>query len=392
MKLSGSPNQVTKTSDLSKPLVKTIESVKVDTEDKIELERREAYIEPTTRVLLRKLLQGGDQEEIIPIFKPGLGFVYHLSTVAPNENGENGLSRDCLENLARLEILKKGFYDSVSGCPKCESPIMTMHSRCPKCKSHNVHKTSLTEHITCGCIDQREKYINDRCPKCGDQLVEGQYRNMGRWYKCQECGERFETPEYDIACRNCGKNFAIKESELMDIPKFSLNIARKKEIRQNVASLEDIRTLLSELGFNVEIPGLTLGQKSGMQHHFSLIAKKQTGTQEIVVALDHAISETEVQASPLILYIYKTSEIKVDIPIFIAIPQLNEVSRRIAQGHGILLIEGTFDQPQTLANLKTEIQNRIDQQIPQPTSPKQEDQKKPETSSIFNKRGIFKRK
>ncbi len=33
----------------------------IDVEDKIELERREAYIEPKTRDLLRKLLQDGDR-------------------------------------------------------------------------------------------------------------------------------------------------------------------------------------------------------------------------------------------------------------------------------------------------------------------------------------------
>ena len=41
---------------------KNKEAIKaIDLEDKIELERREAYIEPKTRDLLRKLLQGGDK-------------------------------------------------------------------------------------------------------------------------------------------------------------------------------------------------------------------------------------------------------------------------------------------------------------------------------------------
>jgi len=45
----------------------------IDVEDKIELERREAYIEPETRDLLRKLLQDGDKKEIIPFYTPGSG-------------------------------------------------------------------------------------------------------------------------------------------------------------------------------------------------------------------------------------------------------------------------------------------------------------------------------
>lgn len=247
----------------------TTEAIKtMNLEDKIELERREAYIEPQTRDLLRKLLQDGDKVEIIPIYTPGLGFEYRITGTTSNINEKDKLSRNTLENLAQLGILQKNFYDSVSICPTCQSTMMTLHNRCPKCKSHNVEKTSLTEHIPCGHIDQRDKYINDHCPKCGEVLVEGQYKNMGRWYICQECSEKFENPEFDLVCRSCNKNFTIKEAQMTEIPKFTLNLTRKKEIRQNVTSLENIKTLLTKLDFSVETPGLTIGQKSGMNHHF----------------------------------------------------------------------------------------------------------------------------
>ncbi|MGA3290334.1 MAG: hypothetical protein ABSD42_08865 [Candidatus Bathyarchaeia archaeon] len=366
----------------------------IDVEDKIELERREAYIEPETRDLLRKLLQDGDKKEIIPFYTPGSGFVYQVTSSTSGKNETDQLSRDCLENLVQLGILQKSFFESVSTCPHCESTIMTLHNRCPKCKSHNVDKTSLTEHIPCGYIDQRNKYIQDRCPKCGEPLLEGQYRNMGRWYVCQECGEKFENPEFDLICRNCNKNFTIKEAQVTEIPKFSLNLTRKKEIRQNVASLENIRTLLADLGFSIEMPGLTIGQKSRMQHHFSLIAKKQISGQEIVIALDHAVSESEVQSSPLILYLYKISEVKVDIPIFVAIPALSDTAKKIAQGNNILLIEGSTEQGEAITKIKNEIEERINQ-INQKTineSKEQQPENKPETTSFFSKlRGVKKK-
>ena len=332
----------------------------LDTEDKIELERREAYIEPHARDLLREILESSDNEEIIPKFVLGQGFVYRVANRSSSEPSAKVISKDLLENLARLDILKKAFFDSVSVCPNCESTTITLHNRCPKCKSHNVEKTSLTEHIPCGYINQRDKYIENRCPNCGEPLIEGQYRNMGRWYVCQECGEKFENSESDLICRSCTKNFTIKEAKPLEIPKFSLNLQRKKEIRQNVASLENIQSLLTRLGFSVEIPGLVLGQKSGMQHHFSLIAKKIVDGQEKVIALDHSVSELEVSTSPLILYIYKTSEVKVDIPIFVAIPRLNETARKIAQGHNILLIEGSTDDKEVMAKIKSEIEKSLD--------------------------------
>ncbi len=98
-----------------------------------------------------------------------------------------------------------------------------------------------------------------------------------------------------------------------------------------------------------------------MTHHFSLIAKKIVNAQEIIIALDHSVSETEIQPSPLILYIYKTSEIKVDIPIFVAIPKLSETTHQIAQGHNILIVEGSTDAPEVINKIKKEIEDRISQ-------------------------------
>jgi predicted RNA-binding Zn-ribbon protein involved in translation (DUF1610 family) len=354
-------------------------------EDKTELELREAYIDPKTRDLLRKLLQDGDKEEIIPIYSPKSGFIYPLTGTQLAESEVGNIPREHLENLAELNILQKKFYDSVAVCPTCQSTIITLHNRCPRCKSHNVEKTSLTEHIPCGYIDQRSKYLQDRCPKCGEPLLEGQYRNMGRWYVCKDCGERFENPEFDVVCHNCNKSFTVKEAQLMEIPKFSLNLDRKKEIRQNVASLENIRDLLVELGFNVEIPGLAVGQKSGMQHHFSLIARKQVGDQEMLIALDHAVSESEVSSSPLILYIYKTSEIIVDIPVFVAMPKLNETAKKIAQGHEIVLIEGSTDEKDAIEKIRNDIEVKIEVKLAEFEAAKPKSEIKPEAKTLLGR-------
>ena len=198
--------------------------------------------------------------------------------------------------------------------------------------------------------------------------------------------ERFETPESDIICRSCGKKFAQKEADAKEVPKYGLNISKLTEIRQNVASLEDIRVVLEELGFDIKIPGLTIGEKSGIQHHFSLLAKKQVGDQEIVIALDHAVSEVEVQASPLILYIYKTSEVKVDIPIFVAMPKLQDTARKIAQGHNILLVEGAVHSKQFGEQIKQEIE-RISQggSATTPTAAAETQEATQEKSGFFSK-------
>jgi len=76
------------------------------------------------------------------------------------------------------------------------------------------------------------------------------------------------------------------------------------------------------------MPGWAIGEKSGMRHQFSLLAKKEINGRQKLIALDMVVGESEVQASPLILYIYKTSEVTVDIPIFVAFPRFSDTAQK----------------------------------------------------------------
>jgi hypothetical protein len=66
----------------------------INIEDKMELERREAYIDGNTRNLLRTLLQKGSKAEITPIYVPGSGFVYKVAGQNSDNNHTETLSRE----------------------------------------------------------------------------------------------------------------------------------------------------------------------------------------------------------------------------------------------------------------------------------------------------------
>jgi len=182
---------------------------------------------------------------------------------------------------------------------------------------------------------------------------------MGRWYICKSCSEKFEHPQFDVICRSCDTIFQIENADLREISKYRLNEDRKKEVRQNVASLERITKLLTDLNFEIQTPGWAIGEKSGMRHQFSLLARKEIAGRQNLIALDMVVAENEVQASPLILYIYKTSEVTVDLPVFVAIPKFSATAHKIAQGHNILLIEGSTEETDNIARMKLEIENRL---------------------------------
>ena len=56
-------------------------------EDKMELARRDAFIDPKTRDLLRQLLQLGDKAEITPVYDPQEGFVYRTNNLDLKDGG-----------------------------------------------------------------------------------------------------------------------------------------------------------------------------------------------------------------------------------------------------------------------------------------------------------------
>jgi hypothetical protein len=321
----------------------------------------EAYIERPTQQLLRHLL-GTTPAEITPTYHLASGFRYtDVETILTDNARPDKTSETLLEHLYLLDILEKQFFDTVSVCPYCHSPIITLHNHCPKCTSRHIAKTSLTEHIPCGNIDEREHYLQNTCPKCEQRLIPGHYRDMGRWYICRACNERFETPQLDLICRKCGNEFTMQEALIQTISKYTLNPKRENEIRQNITSLESIYALLLDFGFEVEMPGSILGEKSGIRHYFSLIA---TNANKETIVIDHQVNEPNVTASQLILYLYKLSEIQADLPIFVAIPQLSTTAKQIAEGYQILVIEGTPTTDDQLTMLKQLINQRFTPKIP----------------------------
>ena len=117
--------------------------------------------------------------------------------------------------------------------------------------------------------------------------------------------------------------------------------------------------MLEKLGFVVDLPGIIYGTKSEMQLHFTLVARGMVEDEEFVITLDHAVKETEIKSSEVILYVYKTSEVKVDIPIFIGINKVSDNAKKIAKGNQILLLEGTPESKEIIDRIKSEVDLKI---------------------------------
>ncbi len=318
----------------------------------------DVYKEPSIQELLNYLLED-EKNVLIPTYNPAEGFVYEKIKQILKNNATPQTTFEILNSLTKLDILQKSFFDSIDTCPNCQSTTITIHKRCPNCKSHHVYNTSLTEHITCGFIAEREQYTQGHCPECGNPLNQHDFRNRGRWYICKDCQERFGTPEIKYHCRKCGNMFSTENAKTVTISKYQLNPLRKREIRQRLASIEGIIQIIKDLGFSIKQPGTILDKQSNTKHQFTAIAKGKRDKKEVTIVIDEAVADAEVQSSAIILYKYKISEVQNDLPIFIAIPKLSEDARKIAQGRNILVIEGTPTSNANLLELGKKIEKRV---------------------------------
>jgi DNA-directed RNA polymerase subunit RPC12/RpoP len=98
-------------------------------------------------------------------------------------------------------------------CPECGSPNVSTRYLCPVCGSFHIKKTILMEHLDCGYLGNLITFGDPLvCPKCGQPLIEGAYRNAGSIYECADCKKQIDTPFVNHWCRNKASNFSFENA------------------------------------------------------------------------------------------------------------------------------------------------------------------------------------
>jgi hypothetical protein len=303
-------------------------------------DRSEVYRDHRAQLILGKFLSG-EIDTLIPVFDPKHGYTYPLVDAVV---GEPVASENFLNRLYEIGILKREIFDKVISCQKCGSSSVSVRYCCPYCKSFNVKKSSLVEHIQCGYIDvedrfrQKDKLV---CPRCHNELTKPDvnYRKAGVWCACNDCGKNFDIPVTSHFCRECKNIFVFEDAIYKDVYSYTLNQEVIKEAGVGFVLVAPLREFLLSLGFNVESPGFLKG-KSGASHMFD-IASWGGGTKRQVIAIDLATSgEDEVSEQAIIAMFAKVYDVAPERAIFVAIPRMSENGRKLATLYKIELIEG----------------------------------------------------
>lgn len=318
------------------------------------VERLELYKESNTQVLLSKFLNG-EISELQPVYDTKLGYRY--PTVEVIVGGAS--SADFLLNrLYEAGILERKIYDKIIFCPKCESANISVHYCCPYCKSFDIQRSALIEHVKCGYMDIEENFkkgIRLVCPKCFEELKKPDidHRKAGMWCTCKDCSKSFDIPVSAHFCRDCHTNFTFEEAVIKDAYAYGLKEEAREEAALGRVVIAPIREFLVKSGFEVDSPAFLKG-KSGANHMFDIVAYKGNAKQKVSV-IDLATStEKPVSEQPVIALFAKIFDVSPDNAYLIAIPTIGENGKRMAELYNIKIIEAR-NQKEALGALKEKI-------------------------------------
>ena len=287
-----------------------------------------------------------------PTYDPKHGFRY------PTVNeivGDQSSTEEFLQKLFEGGVLGRKLYDKKVYCPSCNSANVSIHYTCPHCKSFDIKKSALIEHIKCGYIDTEDHFQKEDklvCPRCHKELTNPDldYHRAGVWCTCNQCNKSFDIPVPAHFCRECHEDFTFDGAIYKDVYSYSLTSDAKKEATIGWILIAPIMEFLDNLGFEVESPGFLNG-KSGASHMFDLTAVS-AGKKQNTTAIDLATSTEGVVSEQSVISMFaKIFDATPDKACLVAIPKMSEYGRKLAALYKIDLIEAE-DQDAALEALK----------------------------------------
>ena len=304
-----------------------------------------------TQLLISKFVSD-DLDTLYPTFDTKKGFKY---PIIEDILGDSSSTETFLERLFEGGVLERKLYDKIVQCPSCKSANVSIHYNCPHCKSFDIKKSALIEHIKCGYIDTEDHFQKENkliCPKCNKELLNPNldYNKAGVWCNCNHCSKSFDIPVPTHFCRECDENFTFDEAVYKDVYSYKLTPEAAKESNLGFILTIPIIDFLEKLGYEVESPGFLTG-KSGTRHMFDLTAilsgkKRNTTAIDIVTSTDDVVSEQSVIS--MFAKIFDTTPNRACL---IVIPKMTENGKKLSSLYKINLVEAK-DQNSALEALK----------------------------------------
>ncbi len=317
-------------------------------------ETPEVFQDHSTQILLNKFFSE-EIETLEPTYNPETGYHYpQVEAILGDPSKVDAF----LNKLYEEKILERKLADKVMFCPKCNSASISFRYCCPFCKSFDIHKSSLIEHVKCGYLDLEENFRKGGvlvCPKCHEQLnkIDVDYRKAGIWCACRECKKSFDVPVPEHYCTSCHAISNFEQAIIKDVYSYSLGKDVKEKMSSSMFLIAPIQKLFLEQGNKVESPAFLLG-KSGAKHFFDIAAYKEGHAKRPIVVDLAQPAEGLVSEQPVIALFAKIFDVSPEKAFLVAIPKLNENAKKMAELYNIQAIEAR-NQAEAIASLKKKL-------------------------------------
>ncbi|MCW3999256.1 MAG: hypothetical protein NWE93_03360 [Candidatus Bathyarchaeota archaeon] len=291
----------------------------------------------STRAFVRNLIRKGVVE--ISPYLDKAGIRYPDAEDYFKDLNYSALS-SIFESLGKQGVLKESASIRVLTCPHCNSPEVHSKFACPRCGSEDVWLTQLIEHGECGYIGARKDFLKDEamvCPRCGTRLAKDgvDYRQIGNFYECEKCSNRFDRPDVIHQCLNCGKVSTYEDAKYIKVLAYKVNNAILSELTSEFPILERLNEFLEEKGFRVRLHDMVSGV-SGTKSHFDLIANKD----DRLIVIDVSI---EGKKSDMVAFLAKKIDVNPTKALLLDLSGGNELTV-LGKIYGIDVLGAKVDQ------------------------------------------------
>jgi predicted RNA-binding Zn-ribbon protein involved in translation (DUF1610 family) len=208
---------------------------------------------------------------------------------------------EILDFFTSKKFMTKRHIETLKFCPACFSFGVLPVERCRYCGMPSTSRGRVIEHVSCGFKNVESLFRSNgdfKCPRCGQLLAEEgkDYLKNGIMYKCQSCGNLYETPIVDYHCDKCGEYFPTGELGETLLYKYEPENEKMQMAKSIFKTLEWLQGFLGERGYIVN-KAKTVTGLSGVAYDTDLYFTTPNDEDSIIVQtfmFDEAITVDDI--------------------------------------------------------------------------------------------------
>jgi hypothetical protein len=190
-----------------------------------------AATDPRITLLARLAVRGRDME---PKRDPS----FRETVTYPDASAVPG-ALSLAEELARLGLLERKFFDKLITCPRCDSARLCVRERCGACHSTDLVEETVIHHLRCSAQAPEHEFRQGTsliCPKCRLHLehFSVDYDRPGSVMLCRNCGYISTDAGVSFTCLDCDKEGDTDETGMRIVWRYRTTEAGIAHVKSGV--------------------------------------------------------------------------------------------------------------------------------------------------------------